>query len=52
MSNSNIVEFVDDRDVRVEYSGEWLLAGAIEEYDGTTHGTLVKGAQAKFTFKG
>jgi hypothetical protein len=52
MASSSVAETVDDRDLRLEYSGNWILGGGSSEYQSTTHGTYEAGSQAKFTFKG
>lgn len=44
---------VDDRDPRFTYSSGWLLGGGVEsEFRSTSHGSIVSGSTAVFTFYG
>ncbi|KAG6905850.1 hypothetical protein DXG01_000404 [Tephrocybe rancida] len=44
---------IDDSDYSaVTYTGDWGAAGTPNEFDGTTHGTSVAGAQATVKFRG
>ncbi|KAG6836976.1 hypothetical protein H0H93_016929 [Arthromyces matolae] len=42
----------DDASPNIIYTGNWVIGGRPQEFDGTTHGTNEAGATAFFTFTG
>lgn len=49
---ADTLQTIDDRDLRMQYSGGWTMEGGPYEYDSSTMLTQTSGASASLTFTG